>query len=623
MTQMLKRPLVLAGLALLLFLALNVIAERMLRPVLIDLTDAGLFSLSDGTRSVVNDLDEPVTLNYYFSRQLAASYPNLLSYGKRVEDMLVTIARVSLGKVNLRVIEPEPFSEIEDEAVAAGLQGVPLGDGTTLYMGLRAENSLDGEAVIPFFSEERDGFLEYDIAKIIQGLGQSDRLRLTLLSRLPMAFGPGGPQAAFQGQSQPYVIYEQLTEFFDVQEITSGFDAVPQETDILMLVHPPALTEDQLYLIDQYVLGGGRLIAFLDPHAESLNPQAFSPDASDLGPLLEAWGLSMPEGQVVGDLAQAQRVSFGGEFGGSNIQDYVFWLGVRPPFLAADDVTTGTLSSINLGSAGVLTPLETELTVTPLMTTSTSSMLYAAERAAGVPDPDSLIRDFQADGQQHILAARVSGEAKTAFPDRVAATTAPSFARATGDIRVVIVSDADMLEDRFWAQTQNVFGQRIAVPIAGNGSFVLNIVDHISGSDALLGLRGRGISNRPFDRVNDMRKAAEARYLAEEQRLQAELEATEARIAELEAGSVSGELVLSAEQEAEVERFRESLIETRRALRDVQRGLRAEIDGLGRTLSMINILLMPLLVVVFGLVRHFARQKQLRAHAEGLEGHEA
>jgi ABC-type uncharacterized transport system involved in gliding motility auxiliary subunit len=609
--KMMQKPAVQVVLAVLLFLSLTVVADRYLRAVKLDLTDEGLYTLSDGTKGVLKEIEEPVTLTFYFSRSLATPYPQLLSYGKRVEDMLRAFAAENPGRVHLSIVDPEPFSEAEDDAVAAGLRGVPLMDRSTLYMGVVATNTLDGEGAIPFFTEEREKFLEYDLVKLITSLDTDPRPRLALLTQLPMQFGAGGPQAMMQGRSQPYVVYEQLQEFFTVEEMEPGFSEIPAETEVLMLVHPPELNEDQLFAIDQYVLKGGRALIFLDPHSEALDPRATAPNASSLGPLLSAWGVNMPEGKVVGDAAQAQRVQMGG-YGPDSVKDYVFWLSVSGDFLNADDVVTGAIDNINLASAGVLEPVQGATTqFTPLMSTSTVAMLYDASRAVGLPDPDALLRDLEPTGQSYALAARVSGKASTAFPERVTTAGAPNAnpAAAEGDINLVLASDSDLFDDRFWVQLQELLGQRIVVPLAGNGSFVLNLADHIAGSEALLELRGRGISKRPFEVVDTLRREAEAKYLTEEQRLQDDLAAMEDRLAQLE-GADGDSGVLSLDTEAEKERFRTQLLETRRALREVNRSLRADIETLGAWLAVLNIVLVPFLLIVFALMRVYVRRRR-------------
>ena len=254
------------------------------------------------------------------------------------------------------------------------------------------------------------------------------------------------------------------------------------------------------------------------------------------------------------------------------------------------------------------------------MTTSAASALFSADRAVGVPDPDSLLRDMEPTGETYTLSARVQGVAKTAFPGRMTDASIAAAREgggnmpvADGEINVVITSDADLFDDRFWVQLQDMLGQRVAVPLAGNGSFVLNLADHISGSDALLGLRGRGISKRPFEKVDELRREAEAKYLVEEEELQNRLSETEARIAALESQNPEGSTVLSVEQEAEIERFRAELLETRKALREVKRNLRQDIENLGDWLAFINIALVPFLIIIYVLVRLVARRNK-KAH---------
>jgi len=595
----------------LLFLSVVVISDRYTRVLRFDLTADKLYTLSDGSRELLTNLQDDVTFEFYFSRRQATPYPQLLSYGKRVEDILRALAAASDGKITLSAIDAEPFSEEEDDAVAAGLKGVPLGDGSSLYMGLKITNEIDGETSIPFFSEERENFLEYDLIKALATLDTAGRRKLALITSLPMQFGPGGPQAMMAGQAQPYVIYQQLGEFFDVQELAADFAEIPADIDVLMIVHPPELSDEQLFQIDQYALKGGRALIFLDPHSEAMNPRAARPSASDLGPLLAAWGVEMPANKVVGDASLAQRVQMGG-YGPDAIKDYVFWLAIRSDFLASEDVVTGPIENLSFATAGALMPLgDATTSFEPLVTTSAVAMLFDAARAVGEPEPDMLLRDLQPTGEIYALAARISGAAKTAFPDKVAAETGPTDNRAVaaGTVNIVLGSDSDLFEDRFWVQLQELLGQRIVVPFNGNGSFILNLADHISGSDAMLALRARGISKRPFVVVDEIRREAEAKYLQQEQALQDQLNATEQRIAALEAQKPDGTAVLSSEQEAEIETFRAQLLETRKALRGVNRNLRSEIESVGSKLAFINIALVPIIIVLIALIRLFMRRR--------------
>jgi gliding motility-associatede transport system auxiliary component len=615
--KLLQRLPVQLVLVALLFLSVVVVSDRFTRGIRLDLTADKLYTLSQGSRDLLANLEDQVTFEFYYSRSLATPYPQLSNYGKRVEDILRALTAASGGNITLSVIDPEPFSEAEDDAVAAGLKGVPLGDGSMFYMGLKISNDIDGEASIAFFSQERENFLEYDLIKALATLDKTGQKKLTLITSLPMQFGPGGPQAMMSGQAQPYVIYQQLGEFFDIQELAADFTDIPTDTDVLMIVHPPALSDDQLFTIDQFMLSGGRALVFLDPHSEAMNPRATAVNASNLGPLLKAWGAEMPKDKVVGDASLAQRVQMAG-----SIKDYIFWLAVRSNFMAKDDVITGTIDSLNFATAGVLEPIEGATTrFEPLVTTSAVAMLYDSARAVGDPDPDLLLRDLEPSGETFTLAARISGPANTAFPDRVAKDAGPvsNPLLASGKINLVLVSDSDVFDDRFWVQLQELLGQRIVVPLAGNGSFILNLADHISGSEALLALRGRGIVKRRFDVVDKLRREAEAKYRQQEQQLQSQMNATEARIAALEAQKPEGTAVLSVEQEAEIEGFRTQLLETRKALRVVNRNLRREIESVGAWLAFINIAFIPIIIVLIALVRVMMRRRrgyraQMRAY---------
>jgi len=604
--------------AIVLFLSVTVIGDRFLRGVQVDLTEDSLYTISDGSRGLLAELEEPVTFTYYFSESLAAGYPSLLTYGQRVRDMLTALEGASGGNVLLTVIDPEPFSEAEDAAVEAGMSGVPLPDGTMFYMGLVVADQLDGVASIPFFAAEREAYLEYDLIKLVATLEADGLPTVGLLTTLPMQFGAGGPQAMLQGQSQPYVLYDQLSELFTLETIRPVFEVLPDDLDVLLIIHPPTLSDDQLFQIDQFVLGGGRLIAFLDPHAEAQNPQtqnpqAQMPSASDLGGLLAAWGVAMTNGEVVADGAHAQRIQTGG-YGPDAIQSYVLWHGIPEAAINRTDVVTGPVNSLNLASTGALSALDGATTrFTPLVSTSAETQLFPAARAVGLADVRTLAREFAPTGEVYTLMARVEGPAKTAYPDRVSLDAGGSGAsdlRADGDIHVVLGADADIVDDRFWVQVVNLFGQAIPRPIAGNGSLVLGLVEHMAGSDALLSLRSRGVINRPFTVVADLRRDAEQRYLAEEEALQAQLTEAEARLAALEARrDDTSDALYSPEQEAEIDRFRAQLLETRRALREVQRSLRTDIDRLGSTLAALNIAAIPVIILCVAAVRTIRRRR--------------
>ncbi len=590
------------------YIAVNVLSDRFMRGYRADLTADGLYTLSDGTRDIVANVPDAVQMTFYFSRSLAAPYPSLLTYGKRVEDLLHAVADGSHGNVRLSVVDPEPYSEMEDGAIAAGLKGVPLPAGETLYMGLKVTNDTDGAGIVPFFMESREKFLEYDIAKLIAGLDTSGKPSLGLLSGLPLQYGAGGPQAMMQGQSKPYVIYEQLNEVFDVTGLQSDFDALPADMDVLMLVHPPKMEAAQLLAIDQFVLAGGKTIVFVDPHAEAANPRGHTVSASDLGPLLGAWGVELTPSKIIGDLDLAQRISMGGH-GPDGVKNYILWLNITKDNIDHDDVVTGSIDNLALASVGSLKQIDGATTnLKSLINSSKASMLFDSTRAVGTPDPDGLLNDLKPADQAYIIAARVSGTAATAFPDAV--TKLGEMAKATGEINLVIVADSDLFDDRFWVQEQNLLGQRIIMPTSGNASFILGLAEQMAGSTALLNLRGRGISQRPFDLVNEIRREAEAKFQNEEKALKTRLSEVEAQIATLEQSGGEGAAIYSKEQETAVETFRAEMVETRKALREVKRRLRGDIEALETKLILFNVVMVPVLVGLIGFIILLRRRRR-------------
>lgn len=597
-----------ALLAVLLFLGANVIFREALPGSRIDLTEDGLYTISDSTRAVLRGLDEPIEVQYYFSETVARDFPQFFAYGRRVGDLLREYESLAGGNLRLDIVDPEPFSEAEDRALAAGLTGVPTAGGRQIFMGLVVRDLTDRESVVPLLALERESLLEYDLTRLVAGLGEGGKPRVGLITSLPMQ--GGGMAGLGRPPSPPWVIYEQLSQIFDLVEIDIGFTVLPEELDLLLLIHPGELADVELYAIDQYVMAGGRVAAFLDPFSEiagnSQMPGLGPEESSDLGPLPASWGVEIVPGKIVGDLDYAQRVNMGGG-GPRAIRDLVIWLAARGEAISPTDPVTANLDQINLASVGSIRALEgAEIEIEPLLRSSANAGLLDASEARGLPEPDSLIRKLEPDGERHVLLARLRGEIASAFPDGppegayedLTLEERPAhLARSQGPVTLLLGADSDLFENRFWVQTREFFGQRMAVPMAGNGDLLINAIEHLTGSDALLGLRGRGVTQRPFTVVEDIRRAAEQRYLAEEQALQDELASTEARLSELQSFGEEGEVLLSPAQEAEIARFRERTLEIRQQLREVQRNLVRDIESLGERLAILNIALVPALLV--------------------------
>jgi ABC-type uncharacterized transport system involved in gliding motility auxiliary subunit len=625
--------------AAVLFVAINVIAGHALRSTRLDLTQQRLYTLSDGSKKTLARIGEPITLRFYYSPRLGDEVPSYGIYAQRVREMLEEYSALAKGKIRLEILNPEPFSPTEDRAVAFGLQGVPLDQGgEPVYFGLAATNSTDDQQVIPFFQPDRERFLEYDMTKLVHGLAFPKKTVVGLVTSLPLE---GDFMAAMQGRPlEPYAIVEQLRQLYELRTLSGDFDKVADDVDVLMIAHPQKLSEKTLYAIDQFVLKGGKALVFVDPNSETqaAHPSRFNPpgapSSSNLDQLFAAWGVEMEKDKVAGDRRAARRVNIGSA---SRVQpvEYVAWLALKEDNLNRDDLVTADLTAINLATAGILKQRDGAKTnFIPLITTSSDAEAIPAEKVQGLPDVAGLLNDFKSGGQKLTLAARISGPADTAFPDgppqpakdgkdkEKPADAAdkkdapPQIKTAAQPINVVIVADTDILDDRFWVQVQDFFGQRVAVPSAGNGDFVANAIDVLSGGNDLIGLRTRGTSARPFEVVQQIQRAADDRYQASAKQLEQQLKDTEAKIKELR-GKDGANVTPAAEQSQAIENFRSQMLQIRQQLRQVQLFLRQDIDRLKVRLEFFDVVFIPLLVglaaIILGVVRLQRRKRRAAA----------
>ncbi|PKM31207.1 MAG: ABC transporter [Gammaproteobacteria bacterium HGW-Gammaproteobacteria-11] len=598
---------------LLAFVAFNMSSNVLLPGARLDLTEQKLFTISEGTREILTGLDEPITLYFFFSDRASKDMVILRNYARRVQELLKEYERVADGNLRLQIIDPQPFSEAEDRAAEFGLQDIPLPQsGEKLYFGLAGTNELAQREIIPFFSLEQEGLLEYELSRLINTLSQPDKPQIGLVSGLPM----GGGMNPMTGQnSAPWVLLEQISQLFTIQSLENDFDTVPEDIDVLLLVHPKALTESALYAVDQFVLRGGKLLAFIDPMAEADQSQeamiAMMADgkASDLGPLLQAWGVGYNPEKVVLDGRLGMSVSRGQ---GQLPARHIGWLEAEKAQFDAEDTVTAPLSLMTIASGGALIPLEGSQTrFLPLISSTSNSMLVDSSRFTELRDPEVLLDIFQPDDQVYHFAARLQGPANTAYPDGFEERT--EGLKSADSINVLLVADTDMLTDRMWVQVQDFFGQRVPQPWADNGGFVINALDNLSGSEALISVRSRGDFSRPFTVVERLQRDAERRYRASEQRLQRELAETEQKLAQMQQTQDPAQLTdISPEQQQTIQAFLDQKLEIRKQLRDVRFQLNADIERLGTWLKLINIILVPALltlgILVWWLVARLRRR---------------
>lgn len=604
-------------LAVVLFVGLNTFGSIMLRGYKLDATANHQFTLSEGTAKVLAGLKEPVALRLYVSRALREADPGLASYADRVRETLKAYVAQATGMLALEQIDPEQFSAEEDRAVGFGLQPIAIDASNTGYFGIAGTNSTDDVDVIPVLAPSRERFLEYDLTRLVYNLANPDKPVMAVMSGLPIN---GDPMA----QYRPWTIYEQLSQLYDVRYLGGEITSLDPEVRLLLLVHPASLSAKSLYAVDQFVLRGGKVMLFVDPHSEAAamrqrGQQQPTPQSSTLEPLLTAWGVKFDPTQVVADATYARQVQYpvGGR---QQVVDYLAWLAIDPPGLAPDDTVTADLKRVTVASAGFVQPSRGAATqMTPLISTSPQSQAIPVERAALFPDPLGLLRSFQPGDKPLAIAARVTGPVRSAYPDELPEGVEPDPGRLTessGPISVVVVADTDLLEDRAWLASQASLGQNVMVPVADNASFVANALDYLAGSEALSSLRGRDVTPRPFTRVNEIRRAAETAYRAKEQDLLGKLSELQQKLTTLDVGASDDGSLMSEKQKQELDGFRAQMLETRGELRETQRALRSDIEQLRDRLRFLNILAVPLVVAIVGLLVALAKVLRYRRRTE-------
>ena len=599
-------------LAIILFFAVNVIASNTLRSSRTDLTENGLYSLSNGTQELLAKLDEPLHMRFFLTESLVQSAPQLSAYAKRVRALLDTYANRAEGKITLEVIDPKPFSDAEDRAVGLGINRIRLASvPDPLFFGLAVTNSTDGKANIPVFSPDRETFLEYDLTRLIAELGQRGKPVVALFDGLGVI---GNPTYRLPQQQ----IFSQLNEIYNVQLQRGDVDTLPENTKVVMVVHPQDLSERTLYTIDQWALGGGATMVFVDPNAETqIGPQPGVPPAnaaSNLEKLFAAWNVGYDATAAVGDPNYAMRTVRSADGRQARIINLP-WLSLRESAMDKSNAALAQLSSVVFTTAGSFTTTSDAVQLAPWLQASIEAGTVDAREAANPQaDPRRLFTSLKRADKPLVLAGRLSGKIKTAFPEGK-----PDGSKAKGDplseskagANIVLFGDADMLMDRNWMQQRQIFGQRVAQAFANNGDFVLNTVEQLIGGLALADLRGRGVSWRPFDRIAAIEKAAENKYRAKEQELTKQLQETETKLRELASSEgAAKDAPLSAEGVAAIEQFRAQMLGTRAQLRNVQHDLRRDVQRLTSWIITANVGLIPSIVAVLALAFALRRPRR-------------
>lgn len=596
-----------AILGAIIFGCVNIVSGQLFRSARIDLTDQHLFSLSQGTRTLIGDLNEPIRFRFFMSSGLTKEAPQLAAFASRVRSMLDAYVAGSKGRIALETIDAKPYSEDEDRAVAFGISPIRSSTGDRLFFGLAATNSTDGKSVIASFSPEREAFLEYDLTRLVAELGKRGKPVVALFDGLGLSANPQ------MGLREAQVL-TQMKQFFDVKPVEGEVEELPENTRVVMVVHPQNLTDKTQYTLDQWAMNGGATLIFVDPNAENqIGPRgAPPPDASsDLPKLFKAWGVVYDVKKTVADPAyalQTERAIDGRPTPMLNLP----WLALRNEALRKNEAILAQLSAIVVTSAGAFDTNKDGVTLRPLMTASAEGgLLPVAETKERTADMRKLATQIEKGKAPPVIAGRLTGTLESAFPAKPDGSTRKEehIAKATKPANIILVGDADMVMDRNWVQRRNMLGTEVAQAFANNGDFVINAIEQMSGGVALADLRGRGVSWRPFERIQKMEAEANQRYSAKEQQLQARLKEAETKLQELGRGGQQGNEVLTPQQIETIEKFKTEVLATREELRATQFALRSDVDRLKSSLTALNVAGVP---IIAGLIALFFALRRTR-----------
>jgi len=586
-------------LSIIIFFCVNIIINNILGYSRIDFTENKLYSLSDGTKSLLENLKEPIHLRLFISSNLVKDVPQFSTYANRVETILKTYSNLSSGKITIETIDPKPFSDAEDRAVGMGINpfnATEMSD--SLYFGLAATNSTNGQKNIPLFSPERETFLEYDLTSLISELSQTKKPVVSIIDNLGLS------SDARIGKPEQQIL-KQMKEMFQVEMINESTNELNENTKVLMIIHPKFLSDETLYMIDQWVLDGGATLIFLDPYAETeLSRQQGMPPMnprSDLKKLLDTWGVKFDNKKAVLDSEFGFRIAR--KINGRDIQVTNYpWLNIRGDGLNRNDSSLSNLSTIVMTTAGSIEDTNKNPILEPIIRSSNKSGLGDAQKAGNPEgDPRDLLSNIKSENENYVLAGWIKGDLNSSFIDNENKRD-KQIIKSKKTSNVLLITDADMLMDRNWLTQRGAF--------ANNGDFVLNVVEKMIGGNALSDLRGKSTSWRPFEKIIALEKVAEEKFLIEEQMLAKKLEGMEDKIRNLTQNNDKNSDILSPETIKAIDGFKAEMMATRSQLRNVKFDLRRDVELLKKWIISLNVAILPIMFAAASLIISLRRKRK-------------
>jgi len=575
---------------LLLFLSFNFIINKINFNIGIDFTSTKTFTLSKGTKNVLANIQEPLQIEFIYSRELSKNIPIIQNYANQIEGLLSRYVDLAKGKINLEILDPEPYSDQEDYVERFGVQGFPVDqEGSNIYFGLIATNTTDDIEIISFFDPSKAGSLEKQLTDIVYKLNRIEKPTIGILTQVETQ--SPNPNIPLQGE---YIIFEQLENYYEIQYLSPTAEKI-EDIDLLLVYHPSEISMSTEYAIEQFILQGGKTLLFIDPYFEK---DDYSEKSSNLANVLKTLNLNYID-QVILDGAQATRLQTQ-----QNISDNTSlqtllklnWPEVRSDFINQQEEISNGLSLVRLISPGGLMQQEQEspTTYTSILSSSELTMDLTIQE---VQDPINLINNFNPSGIIYDFAVKVGGNAVSNF-ENFENKYSNHLSQSSENLNVIVFSDADFIRSPYWARVQRFLNSTVIEESSDNGTLVSNIMDVLTGFDDFVDLRNKETPFRPFTVVQKLQAEAEKQYLGQEQELQQKLELALQEIKNLSGGRDNENVQLSDSQMEELALFQLEVEKTRKELREVRRNLNKEIDALANNINVINTFLIPFLLII-------------------------
>jgi ABC-type uncharacterized transport system involved in gliding motility auxiliary subunit len=599
-----------------------------------DLTENKLYTLSDGTKKILNKLDTDVVVRFYFSKDTASMPVPLRTYAQEVQDLLDEYQQSSHGKVKIIKLDPKPDSDAEDSANLDGIEGQAVDLNDKVYLGI-AVSCLDAKTTIPYLSPDRGNLLEYDLSRAISSVANPKKAVIGVMSALPVTGRESSPMMMQRRQqpSQPWIFLNELKENYVVRDVPLTTDKIEDDVSVLVVVHPQGIAEVAQFAIDQFLLRGGKMVALLDPYSfvEVQTAGQYGGGAgydSTLSKLLPAWGIDYSVKKLIADPTFATQVQRE-----NDVQSDPTILSVTSDGINKEDALGAAVNDLLMPFAGALIGKPAEgLKEDVLVKSSTQAgLIDVSLLEAG---SDAIRKELKSANTAYPIAIRLTGKFKTAFPEgkpeskpsaeptptpQAAASPSPAANEAPlkegkSEGVVILVGDSDFAYDAIAGRAQQVLAQTVFVPSNGNLNFIQSSVEQLAGDSDLIGIRSRASGNRPFVVVNKMETAAQQKYQSKIDELEDNLNQARQNLAALQTSKQSDQkMLLSPEQQAEIKKFQENEATVNKELKQVRKNLRQEIDSLQTTVKWVDIAAMPVIVTLVGLALALVKRRRRAA----------